>query len=195
MASWLSASWLLCFLASRLLGFRLLVGLCGFWWLFGFGFPHPLHSSSSPAGGVFGFCWFILLLVALAFRILCFPSSSPGFLAFAPFHRFLALASRILSITSSSLFESSLLRTSWGGLLFPTPPLLFRFLQRCNCTPFRIITSSNIMGGLPPPPPNPPATFWISCRDIIAPLFESSLFRASNFARTCCKIRHFMQSI
>ena len=32
-----SASWLLGFLA-----FRLLVGLCGFWWLFGFGFSHPL---------------------------------------------------------------------------------------------------------------------------------------------------------
>ena len=36
------------------------------------------------------------------------------------------LASRIISITSSSLFESSLLRTSWGGRPPPpTHPLLF----------------------------------------------------------------------
>ena len=37
------ASRLLGFLASRLLGFS--VGLCGFWWLIGFGFSHPLHSQ------------------------------------------------------------------------------------------------------------------------------------------------------
>ena len=50
LASWLLALWLLGFLA-----FRLLVGLCGVWWI-----------------------------LALAFRILCFPSSSPGFLALHP---------------------------------------------------------------------------------------------------------------
>ena len=51
LASWLlgfAASWLLGFLACWLLGFwgsRLFVGLCGFWWLFGFGFSHPLLSQ------------------------------------------------------------------------------------------------------------------------------------------------------
>ena len=69
------------------------------------GFSHPLHSQFKPGLQLFG------LLVALAFRILCFPSSSP------------AVASRILSITSPSQFESSLLRTSWKGR--PTPPQLF----------------------------------------------------------------------
>ena len=53
-----SASWLFGFLAFRLLGFLafwLLVGLLGFlafldgvrglWWLFGFGFSHPLRTQ------------------------------------------------------------------------------------------------------------------------------------------------------
>ena len=87
---------------------------------------------------LFGFLAFGLfrLLVALAFRILCFHSSSLGFLAFAPFHWFLDLASRIVSFTSSALFESTLLRTSWGGLPPPpTPPLLFRFLAEIELHP------------------------------------------------------------
>ena len=132
------ASWLFGFLASRLLGFsafgllgflafRLLVGLCGFWWLFGFGFSHPLHLSLSCVLASAAFRWFMWLLVASAFCILCFLTSSPGCLVFAPVHWFLALAPRILSITSSSLFESSLLRTSWGASP-PIPPLLFRLI-------------------------------------------------------------------
>ena len=60
-----SASWLFGFLVFRPLGFLafwLLVGLRGFWWLFGFGFSHPLHSRFKPglqlvyaAFGDFGF--------------------------------------------------------------------------------------------------------------------------------------------
>ena len=41
------AFWLLGFLSFRL------VGLCGFWWLFGFGFSHPLLSQF--LSGLFGF--------------------------------------------------------------------------------------------------------------------------------------------
>ena len=85
LASWLLdllASWLLAFLASQLLGFSAS-------WLWPFAssaFPVPLR-----AGGILAFAafrWFMRLLVALAFCILCFPSSCPGFLAFAPFHLF-----------------------------------------------------------------------------------------------------------
>ena len=47
-------------------------------------------------------------------------SHPSGFLAFAPFHWFLDLASRIISITTT-IFESSLLRTSWGGNPPPQP--------------------------------------------------------------------------
>ena len=122
LASWLlgfSASWLLGFSASWFLGF---LAFCWFMWRFGGFFAWAFRilciPSSSLAGGVLAFAafrCFMRLLVALAFRILCFPSSSPDFLAFAPFHWFLDLASRIISITSSSLFESSLLRTSLGG--------------------------------------------------------------------------------
>ena len=68
--------------------------------------------------GFLASCWFMRRLVALAFRVLCMPSSSPGFSTFSP--------SSILSITSSSLFKSSLLRTSWGGLPpRPQPPRYF----------------------------------------------------------------------
>ena len=92
------------FPASWLLGlaFRLLVGLCGFWWLlaFGFGFSHPLLSQF--LSGLFGFCTLSLVLW------IWLPASS---------------ASPV------SLFESSLLRTSWGGLSpTPPPPATFRFL-------------------------------------------------------------------
>ena len=61
-----SASWLLAFLA-----FQLLVGLRGFWWLFGFGFSHPLHSQFNPGG----FCSFSLVYATfdVAFCVLCFP--------------------------------------------------------------------------------------------------------------------------
>ena len=117
------ASWLFGFLASCFFGFSascfLLVyaafggfgfslfgrwrfGPCGFSLVYaafgGFGFLHPLRSQFLWA---FGFC---------------------------TFHWFLNLASRIISITSSSLFESSLLRTSWGG----RPRL---DCVQSNCTP------------------------------------------------------------
>ena len=84
---------------------------------------------------VFRFFFFrFWLLGFLAFRLLGFSSSwlfgfgfshPSGFLAFAPFDWFLDLASRIISITTT-LFESSLLRTSWGGTPPPSHPLLFR---------------------------------------------------------------------
>ena len=119
----LLASWLLGFLTFRLLGF--LASL-----LFGF----------SAFGG----------LLALAFRILCIPSSSSagGMLAFAAFRWFMrllaVLAFRILCFPSSSpglqsncpLFESTLLQTSGGGCRpSPTPPLLFRFLAEIELHP------------------------------------------------------------
>ena len=104
----LLASWLRGFLAFGFLAFRLL-GFLAFWLLGfllvyaafgGFGFSHPLLSQF--LSGLFGFCtlsWF------------------------------LDLASRIISITSSSLFESSLLRTSWGGSPPPTHPLFRLFAE------------------------------------------------------------------
>ena len=113
LASWrlgFLASWLFGFLASRLLGFwafRLFAGLCTFWWLFGFAFGRWRFS----------FCGFSLVYAAFGGG---FGFSHPaGFLAFAPFHWFLDLASRIISITTT-LFESSL-RTSWGRNP-PNPP-------------------------------------------------------------------------
>ena len=87
LASWLLgflASWLLGFSASRLLGFLAswLLGFLAFW-LFGF-----------PASGLFGFLLVYAAFgafLALAFRILCIPSScsAGGVLAFA-FTRLLA---------------------------------------------------------------------------------------------------------
>ena len=53
------AFWLLVFLA-----FRLLAGLCGFWWLFGFGCSHPLHSQFLFGRWRFGFCGFLLVYAA-----------------------------------------------------------------------------------------------------------------------------------
>ena len=94
----LLASWLLGFLSFRLLGF-LASRLLGFW-------------AFRLFVGLCGFC--------SAFTV------PLGFLAFAPSHWFWDLASRIISITSSSLFESSLLRTSWGGHGGTPNPLLFR---------------------------------------------------------------------
>ena len=110
-----SASWLFGFSASGLFGFLLVYAPFG--GFLALAFRILCIPSSSSAGCVLAcaaFRWFMRLLGALAFHILCFHSSSLGFLAFAPFHWFLDLASRIISITSSSPFESSLLRTSWG---------------------------------------------------------------------------------
>ena len=114
LASWpfgFLAFWLVGFSASGLFGFLLVYAAFG-----GFLALAPLPSSSS-AGGVLAFAafrWFIRLLGALAFQILCGHSSSLGFLAVAPFHWFLDLASRIISITTSS------------NIMPPTHPLLFR---------------------------------------------------------------------
>ena len=69
-------------------------------WLLGF--------SASWLLGFLAFCWFMRLLVALAFRILCIPSASlaGGVLAFAAFRWFMRLlaasAFRILCFPSSS---------------------------------------------------------------------------------------------
>ena len=128
------ASWLFGFLASWLFGFSA-SGLFGFLLVYPFGgaFRILCIPSSSSAGGVLAFAvfrWFMRLLAAF-----CFRSSSLGFLAFAPFHWFLDLASRIISITSSSLFESSLLRTSWGGASPPQPTRYCLDCFKSNCTP------------------------------------------------------------
>ena len=127
LASWLfgfSASWLLGFSASWLLAFwllgffLLLVGLRGFWWLWLFAssaFPVPLRQVAfwllRLCAGLCGF-WKLWLFASSAFPV--------PLRAFWLLHWFLDLASRIISITSSSLFESLLLRTSWEGAA-PTP--------------------------------------------------------------------------
>ena len=93
LASWL-LGWLLGFLASRLLGFwaSWLLGFLASW-LLGFLAFRLLGFSASGLLGFSAFCWFMRLLAALAFRILCIPSSSsPG----------------------------GVFPTSWGGL--PPPP-------------------------------------------------------------------------
>ena len=72
----------------------------------GFGFSHPVLSRFLTR--LSGFCTLSLVL---------------------------ASASRILSITSSSLFESSLLRTSWGGFPPATHPLLFRLFAEIKLQP------------------------------------------------------------
>ena len=88
-------SWLSGFLAFRLLGF-LAFGF-SVSWLFGFLLVYAAFGgflalafrilyipSSSSAGGVLAFAafrWFMRLL-----GILCFPTSSPGIFAVAPFH-------------------------------------------------------------------------------------------------------------
>ena len=110
------ASWLFGFLSFWLLGFlafRLLVGLCGFWWLFGLGFSHPLHSQF-----LFG-C-----------RIRCFPSSCPGALALAPFHWFLGFGfphhqhHRCLPLNHHE--------HHWGG---SPPPTCYLDCLQSICTP------------------------------------------------------------
>ena len=147
------ASWLFGFMAFRLLGFlafwllgflafRLLVGLCGFWWLFGF--SHPLHSQFLFGRWRFGFCGFSVVYAAFG----GFGFSHPLLSQFLSFWLPASSASPVFS-----LFESSLLRTSrppryfsvriitwrtlWGGCRPPpTPPLLFDFLlQGLKCPP------------------------------------------------------------
>ena len=111
------ASWLFGFLAFWLLGFwafRLFVGLCSFWWLFGFGFSHPLHSQFLFGRWRFGFC------VYAAFG--GFGFSHPllsQFLSglFWLLHPFIGFWIWLPASSASPVppYESSLLRTSWGG--------------------------------------------------------------------------------
>ena len=142
------ASWVFSFLASGLLGFsafcwfmRLLVA---FWLFASSAFPVPLRQVVFWLLRLFaGLCGFWRLSAAFGGFGFSHPS---GFLAFALFHWFLDLASGILSITTT-LFESSLLRTSWGGT--PTHPLLFRLFAEPLFESTLLQTS---WGGLPPPP-------------------------------------------
>ena len=146
--------WFLGFLAFRLLGFlvfwlfgflafRLLIGLCGFWWLFGFGFRivafwllrlfaglcgfwwldflHPLLSHS----GLFGFC----TLLVFGFG---FPHPQH--------HQFLP----IWIITSSNIM---------GGPPPTTPALLFWLFAEHPCLNHHFF---NHLGGSRLPHPNPP---------------------------------------
>ena len=110
------ASWLFGFLASWLLGFlacwwftRLLVT---FWlWLFASS-AFPVQSRMCLFAGLCGF-WWLWLFASSAF----------------PVSLVLALAFRILSITSHSLVESSLRRTSWGAPPKPPPQLFGLFAK------------------------------------------------------------------
>ena len=166
LASWLLgflASWLLGFLASRLLGF-LASWLLGFLasWLLGF---LAFRLLGFLASRLLGF-WASWLLGFLASWLLGFS------------------ASWLLGFWASRLFGFLLVYAAFGGFL------AFRIL----CIP----SSSSAGGVFPtswgglPPPPTPPLRFRFSAEIfLVAPLFESSLFRASNFARKCCKIRHF----
>ena len=129
----LLASWLLGFLASWLFGFLAfrLLGLLASW-LFGF-----------LASGLFGFLLVYAAFsgfLALAFRILCIPSSSSagGVLAFAAFRWFMrqkpALAFRILAFAPFHWF-----------LDLQFLPLNHHFFRHHG-------------GGTGTPPPNPPPT-------------------------------------
>ena len=166
------------------------------------GFTWSFFSSA------FGFLasW---LLGFLAFRPLCFLASWLfGFLAswlfglllvYAAFGGFLALGFCILCIPSSN--QVAFVASRWSMRLLVASA--FRILYFPNSSPVHWFLASRILsititssngGGCshpPTPPAPPPATFWIVCKDLIAPLFGSSLLRASNFVRKCCKIRHF----
>ena len=174
-------SWLFGFLAFRLLGFLvfrllgflafwLLVGLRGFWWLFGFGFSHHLHSPVQTKwrlqlfAGLCGF-WRLWLFASSAFPVplrfigfflwLSASSASPvpsylnhhffehhgrGLPPPQPPRNFLDCLQRF----DCTLFESSLLQTSWACRLPPSPRYFLDFLQRLNCTPIWFITFSSI---------------------------------------------------
>ena len=136
LASWLlgfSASWLLGFLASRLLGFlasRLLgfSAFCWFrrfWWLFGFGFSHPLHSQFLFGRWRFGFCVYAAfggLFASSAFTVPLW--------AFWQLHPFIGFWIWL------PLFESTLLQKSSCGAAPPTHALLFRFLAEIELHPY-----------------------------------------------------------
>ena len=126
----ISASWLLGFLASWLLGFLAFRFLVGLWWLFGFGFSHPLDFQFLFSRGRFDFCggfWRLWLFASSAFLVprqvfwLCILSLVFGFrFRHHQHHQFLLIS----IITSSNIMGASP----------PTHPLLFRLFQS-NCTP------------------------------------------------------------
>ena len=123
-------------------------------------------------GGVFmlAFFPFFFGFGFLAFQLLGFSAS--GFLASFGFFGF--LASWLL-----------LVYAAFGGFL----ALAFRIL---SVPPYLNYHFFKHHGRGLPPPTNPRYFLDVLCRDLIAPLFGSSLFRASKFARKCCRIRHFM---
>ena len=113
------AFWLIGFLASWLVGF-LASWLFGFLasWLFGF-------SAFRLFAGLCGFWWFF----GFGFSHPLLSQFLSGLFGFCTLS---LVASRIISITTT-LFESSLLRTSWGD-----PPQITRYCLDClqsNCTP------------------------------------------------------------
>ena len=107
LASWLFgflASWLLGFLASRLLCFSVYAASFG-----GFSvlvFRILCIPSSSSAGGVLAFAAFRWFMRLWLFASSAFPVPLRAFWLVHPLLVF-GLASRIISVTSSSLYESS----------------------------------------------------------------------------------------
>ena len=177
------ASWLFGFLAFWLLGFwafQLFVGLCGFWWRFGFGFSHPLHSQFLFGRWRVGFglfasfaftvpLWVFWLLHPFIIFWIWLPASSASPVPPYLNHHFFEHHGReappqptryCLDCLQSNCTPIRINTSSnMGGPAAPQPPRYFLdFLQRLNCTPIRIITSANIMGG-GCRPPHPPATF------------------------------------
>ena len=129
-----------------------------------------LSAFGFSASGLFGFLLVYAAFggfLALAFRILCIPSSSSpgGILAFAAFRWFMrllaALAFRILCFPSSSRLFGFCTLSLVVGFGFPHH-------QQHQLLPNWIITSSNIMGGASPPQPTREkmlqnTTFWVIC--------------------------------
>ena len=165
LASWLLgflASWLLGFLASWLLGFLLVYAGFGGFLALVFCF---LCIPSSNQVAFAAFCWVMRLLVALALRILCFPSSPPldCFLAVA------SSASPVPPHLNHHFFEHH------GGGCRPPPQPPAPFWTRCflySIAPFLESLHPYLNhhffehhgGGRrpPPPPPTPPLLFRIS---------------------------------
>ena len=168
LASWLLGilfgfltSWLFGFLASWFFGFlafRFFVGFCGFWWLFGFGFSHPLHCTDpfeTPVSATISLKLWLRSRSALTrlrqvafwlsrlcgfWRLWLFASSAftVPLWAFWPLHPFIGFwiwlpassASPVPPYLNPHFFEHP------GGEAPPQPPSYFLdFLQRLNCTP------------------------------------------------------------
>ena len=182
------AFWLLGFLAFRLLGF-LAFWLLGFSasWLFGFLLVYAAFGG----------------FLALAFRILCIPSSSSrwrfGFCCFwrlwlfassafpVPLRAFWLLHPFIgfwiwLPASSASpvfsLFESSLLRTSWGGKPPPNPPATLTCESRCVWFwqhVFRVIRTRSASGRVVATPCASGVWFSMFSRDTCCVILRSFL--------------------